>query len=127
MKADVLSALILCAFLFAGCGNKQASSNNSADSGAIKVGDTFTIRLEANHTTGYSWSLADNKSDIVEKVSDVYEPYETAGNVVGSGGTEIWTFKAVAKGQATLNFQYTRPWEKGIPPVKAETYTIIVK
>jgi formylglycine-generating enzyme required for sulfatase activity len=31
--------------------------------------------------------------------------------VVGGGGTETWTFRAIAPGSATLTFEYKRPWE----------------
>ena len=129
MTTKIFTSAILCALLFAGCGNKQASSNNTDDSGGLttKVGDTFVIRLEANHTTGYSWSLVDSTPGIVQKVSDVYEPYNTTGNIVGSGGTEIWTFKAIAKGTVTLTFDYVRPWETNVAPIKEQIYVVTVK
>lgn len=129
MKTKILTSLFLCALLFTGCGNKQSNSNYPADSGVLskKVGDTIVIRLESNPTTGYSWSLAEIPSDIIQKVSNIYEPLKTSGNIVGSGGTEIWTFKAISKGNTTLTFQYARPWEKDVPPIKTETYQITVK
>ena len=129
MKTKSLPALILCGFLFTGCGNKQANLDYSTYSGVltIKVGDTFIIRLESNPTTGYSWNLPEIPSEIVQKISNVYEPEKTNGNIVGSGGTEIWTFKAISKGNITLTFQYARPWEKDIPPIKTETYQITVE
>lgn len=122
--------ILLCGILFTGCNSKHENSNYTGDvSGSVtlKVGDTFIIRLESNPTTGYSWALAKPESDIVEQVSKVYEPSNTSENIVGSGGTEVWTFKAKAKGQIILTFQYIRPWEKDIPPIKEETYSIIVK
>ena len=110
-----------------GCGSRQTNPSEEADASQIKVGDTFVIELDSNPTTGYSWSLAKAEPNIVEKVSSVYQPRRTAERLVGSGGTEIWTFKAIAKGQTTLTFEYRRPWEKGTPPAKEETYTVIIK
>jgi inhibitor of cysteine peptidase len=129
MKHIFLSMLILCASLFMGCSSKQAGSNNADNSSKLnlKAGDSFIIRLESNPTTGYSWSLAEPLSEILQKVSNVYEPYKTDRNVVGSGGTEVWTFKAVSKGNVTLIFQYARAWEKDVPPIKKEIYQITVE
>ncbi|MBN1972768.1 MAG: protease inhibitor I42 family protein [Sedimentisphaerales bacterium] len=130
MKKNTLSALILTALILMGCSNKQTNSDNgTGDSASIvkKVGESFVIKLESNRTTGYSWRLAELKSGIVEKVSDVYKPNETAGNIVGSGGIEEWTFKAVAKGTVTITLEYARPWEKDIPPVKTASCTVTVK
>ena len=94
---------LLCGLLLAGCNSKQSNSNDdSVNSGAlrIKVGDTFIIALESNPTTGYSWSLAESDPNIVKKVSNVYEPQNVSPGIVGSGGTEIWTFKAIGEGEA---------------------------
>jgi inhibitor of cysteine peptidase len=125
----IVTTLILCVFLSIGCANKPASSNDSVDSNIItaKSGDIFNITLESNPTTGYSWSIEEPFPEILQKVSNEYKPYNTSGNIVGSGGTEIWTFKGIAKGNTTLTFQYSRPWEKDVPPIKKELYNISVK
>jgi inhibitor of cysteine peptidase len=47
--------------------------------------------------------------------------------MVGAGGTEIWTFRAVRKGKTTLTLGYVRPWEKGIAPVKTVSWPITVR
>ncbi len=125
----IAATLILCVFLSIGCANKPASSNYSADSDIItaKSGENFSITMESNPTTGYSWSIEEPLPEILQKVSNEYKPYNTSGNIVGSGGHEIWTFKAIAKGNTALTFQYSRPWEKDVPPIKKETYKINVK
>jgi inhibitor of cysteine peptidase len=130
MKKTITSLLILSVLFHAGCHNRQTESSYAAgQSGTIEinVGDKFIIRLESNPTTGYSWSLLESSSGIVEKVSTVFEPHEREGRLLGSGGTEVWTLKAVAKGRVTLTFDYVRPWEAGGQPIKEETYTVLVK
>ena len=47
--------------------------------------------------------------------------------MVGAGGTEIWTFRAVREGKTTLTFGYVRPWEKGIAPVKTVAWPVTVR
>lgn len=130
MKKKITSALILFALFPAGCNNRQTESNyNAGQSGnmEINVGDTFIIRLESNPTTGYTWSLVESPKGIVEKVSAVFEPHEREGRLLGSGGAEVWTLKAIAAGTVTLTFDYVRPWEAGVALLKVETYNVIVK
>jgi inhibitor of cysteine peptidase len=130
MKKNILSVIILFTAILSGCNNKQTASIKLADdSGKIEInsGESFMIKLESNPTTGYLWNLAKPESDIIKKIDDVYKPAKTTGNVVGSGGTEEWTFKAIAKGETKLIFQYIRPWEKDKQPEKETIYTIIVK
>jgi inhibitor of cysteine peptidase len=91
-----------------------------------KVGDTFTIQLLANHTTGYSWRLAQPADpEILKQLSEKYEEYNSG--TVGASGEEIWTFQAVAKGTTTLVFEYLRPFEKNVPPAKTSKFKITIK
>ena len=91
-----------------------------------KVGDTFTIPLEANHTTGYSWRLAQQPDPaILKQLGKKYD--EDNSDRVGAGGVETWTFQAMAKGTATLVFEYARPWEKEAAPVDTAKYRVIIK
>jgi inhibitor of cysteine peptidase len=91
-----------------------------------KVGDTFTIPLEANHTTGYSWRLAQPPDPaILKQLGEKYEEDNSGG--VGAGGVETWTFQAIAKGATTLVFEYARPFEKNVPPAKTSKFRITIK
>ena len=81
-----------------------------------KAGNSFSIKIESNPTTGYSWQLASPVyGKLVRHVSNKYYPAKTG--LVGSGGVEIWTFKAIKRGNTRIKFKYVRPWEKGIAPV----------
>ena len=91
-----------------------------------KVGDTFTIPLEANHTTGYSWRLAQAPDPaILKQLGEKYE--EDNSGSVGAGGVETWTFQAMAKGATTLVFEYARPFEKNVPPAKTSKVRITIQ
>jgi predicted secreted protein len=91
-----------------------------------KAGDTFTIPLEANHTTGYSWRLAQTPDPaILKQLGEKYEEDNSGG--VGVGGVETWTFQAMAKGATTLVFEYARPFEKNVPPAKTSKFKITIK
>ncbi len=91
-----------------------------------KVGDRFTIPLEANHTTGYSWRLAQQPDPaILKQLGEKYD--EDNSGSVGAGGIETWTFQAMAKGATTLVFEYARPFEKNVPPAKTSKFRITIK
>jgi predicted secreted protein len=92
---------------------------------AATVGKTFTISLEGNRTTGYSWKVA-TKLDpkLFKKVGETYAP--TNPGLAGSGEINKFTFRATGKGTATIVFNYSRPWEKAVPPAKSATFTITI-
>jgi predicted secreted protein len=91
-----------------------------------KAGDTFTIPLEANHTTGYSWRLAQTPDPAILKQAGEKYDEDNSGSV-GAGGVETWTFQAMAKGTVTLVFEYARPFEKNVPPAKTSKFKITIK
>lgn len=110
----------------------QGSANmvvKAADSGRIvnlKPGDTFEVRLEANPSTGYGWTVSPEKNNIVRQKSMKFVR-GGAGDVPGAGGTNVWTFEAVKAGNQKLTFNYQRPWEKSVPAVKTVSYSVIVQ
>ena len=95
------------------------------------VGMDFSITLEANRTTGYGWQLAKPlRETVVKSVTNSYQEPAQAPDApprVGSGGKEIWTFKATGPGRAVIEFNYVRPWEKDTPPVKTAKFVVVVK
>jgi predicted secreted protein len=103
-----------------------ADTNAAPTAIAATVGKTFTISLEGNRTTGYSWKLA-TKLDPkrLKKIGETYAP--THPGLAGSGEINKFTFRAIAAGTATLTFTYSRPWEKNTPPAKTATYKITVE
>jgi inhibitor of cysteine peptidase len=94
---------------------------------SVKTGEQFTVSLESNPTTGYSWQLAklvDEK--VVQFVSSKYERTGKKG-LVGAGGQEHWTFRSTGTGKTSVEMKYVRPWEKNVPPVRVATIVVEVK
>ncbi len=89
------------------------------------VGENFTISLESNQSTGYSWSVgmvSDNAQVVVAGMD-----YDLPDNAkTGQGGAEVWHMKAVAPGTVKLMFYYARSWEKEAP-AKTLTFNVNVK
>jgi predicted secreted protein len=90
------------------------------------VGKTFTITLEANLTTSYSWRLAvPLDASILKQVGNIYQQ-PTSGNM-GAPGNEVWKFEAVGKGVTEIVFEYARPFEKDLPPAKKSHFWVEVE
>ncbi|MGA1867191.1 MAG: protease inhibitor I42 family protein [bacterium] len=74
----------------------------------LAEGETLSIILTSNATTGYKWNLDINKldSDILEKLEDIY--YQSALGYLGIGGYEQWIFKAEDRGTTFIELEYTK-------------------
>lgn len=130
MKKLVFLSLFVGLMFVTGCrrdgGAIVIGENNGPISGSIKgrLDRNFIIVLPSNITTGFSWQLDEFEPGIVEVVSQQYKQAEDAQDVIGAGGQEVWTFKAVGVGEITLHFRYIRPWESDMPP--ANTADIVI-
>ena len=81
----------------------------SPDRLSVRVGESFTIHLPANPSTGYGWhALYDSAS--IELVS---QRFDRGAPNIGSGGEDVLTFRAVGQGRADVTLELRRPWEKG--------------
>ena len=100
---------------------------NNGDSINLKINDTVEINLESNPTTGYGWFLSDKTNEsIVSLVDSEYIASEKDEKMVGVGGYETFTFKAVSKGETRIILNHERPWEEDIEPLETFEVTISV-
>jgi len=91
----------------------------------VTVGEEFSIALDSNPTTGYSWRLAGKLDEgVVQLVGAKFQPPETP--LKGAGGTRFYTFRAAGPGETTISLEYVRPWEKK-PPVRKESFAVTVR
>lgn len=88
----------------------------------LKAGETFTVSLEGNPTTGYSWEVEGIDPAVIELSGE--PDYKSDSSLVGSGGMFKFTFKAVAAGASSLKLVYHRPWEEDVEPL--ETFEVLV-
>lgn len=87
------------------------------------VGDTFEITLDSNATTGHTWRVQHDTGPITMTGRKYDEP--TSG-LMGAGGKETFTFKAVNPGDAELQFAYWREWEGENSIVETKVYHVSV-
>jgi len=84
----------------------------------------FSVVLEGNPTTGYSWEVKDFDQNLLKLLGEPIYTTQSTTNVVGAGGKFTFSFLTQGKaGEATLDFIYLRPWES-VPPLKEFTLKV---
>lgn len=105
---------------------EASSKKNITEKVEVAIGREFSVTLASNATTGYHWELAAALDEaIVKLVSSTYQAPKTG--LIGAGGQEIWTFRAIARGQTVIKLKYVRPWEKDVAPAETASYTVVVR
>lgn len=104
------------------------SADRSGTNLALLPGQELVIRLPGNPTTGYRWSsFGPTGSALSATGPAAYEPDAGTSQRVGAGGFEIWRFVAARAGTAELRFEYRRPWETDVAPLKVLRYSVKVR
>ncbi len=113
---------------WAGSIEKCVDASFAGEEVRVAVGDVLTVILESNPTTGFMWTLIDNSDEgVLQEAGYIFEADSTDPSLIGAGGVEVWTFKALARGESTISMEYGRPWEQGVEPAEKFTLTVIVE
>src|ERR1700743_2288013 len=91
---------------------------------SLRLGAVLEVRLEANHTTGYSWIAAPVANPVLMRQGAAKYEEHASGGKGGGGGGGVWGVRA---GKQGLEFDYRRPWEKGAPAAKMVTFSVTVE
>ena len=121
--ALLLMAVVLTAI--SGCAAQTALALEAKDNGnqiTLQKGQTLTVKLEGNPTTGYTWEMFEPDGAILRQVGE--PEFNADSDLLGAPGTLTLRFKAVEAGQMELRLVYHRPWETGVEPL--ETFTVQV-
>ena len=94
----------------------------------VAPGDTFTVILCSNATTGFKWTETPQISDtdVLMQISHKFEPPENTG-MVGAAGKETWTYKALKAGTATTQMTYSQPWGGGEKDAWVFNLSVVVR
>ena len=91
----------------------------------VKAGETFDIVLPSNSSTGYHWDIIPElDEDIVQFVTQDYIPEQPV--IPGSGGVDVWTFRAVSVGDTTIALGYYPPGNE-TDPDEVVTFSVHVE
>jgi inhibitor of cysteine peptidase len=98
----------------------------------VKTGETFTIALDSNATTGFSWTEQAKIADgnILKQTAHEYVAPRANDDdkpVMGMSGIEEWWFTAGRTGTTIATMSYSCPWEGGEKDVRTFVLTVVVK
>jgi len=82
--------------------------------GTVRAGQTLTITLPGNPSTGYSWGVAVLDGSALSQVNDV-ETYPVSKGL-GAAARQVVRLSALKTGQASFRLDYQRPWLADLPP-----------
>jgi inhibitor of cysteine peptidase len=108
---------------------QETPSNEEApvESGVLKietkVGETFSVVLDANPTTGYDWQGDFDEAFLKLAKKD----FKAESELLGAGGKETFEFQALNLGKTQMTFSYLRSWEKGVEPIEKKVYEIEIQ
>lgn len=98
-------------------------------SATLRPGQSLSVALPSNGSTGYTWQLAEYDGAVLKPGvpfgEQVTAPHPAG--IVGVGGETHWSFEGAALGATTLVFTYSRPWDKTTPAAETARYTITVR
>jgi inhibitor of cysteine peptidase len=91
----------------------------------VSPGQMFSIALESQPGTGYSWTMSQAPEPaVVEPVSTTTVP--AAVPRPGAPETQCFVFNAIGAGETHMQFQYSRPFETDAPPAMVQDVEVRV-
>jgi inhibitor of cysteine peptidase len=128
-----LLRLTICLALFfvAACSPSQARNVDVTehDQGRtidLVVGDTLTVRLSGNPSTGFNWKVASPPTSVLQQIGDRGAQQPTTTGIVGASETITFRSRAAAAGETKLSLAYRRSFET-VPPARTFDFGLRVR
>jgi predicted secreted protein len=91
----------------------------------VAAAETFEIVVPSNPSTGYHWEvIPELDANLLEFVAQDYVAEQPIAP--GSGGVDVWTFRAVSPGETTIVLGYYPP-DSETDPEEVATFSIQVE
>lgn len=88
----------------------------------VPVGVSFTISVNSNPSTGYSWVASYDHSLL--KLLQQYTPSNSG--LMGASGVENFEFQGMRDGQTQVYLNYQRGFEPNSPTTETKTYNVTI-
>ena len=121
-----MSVLCSCS-LFTGPKHYDLTDKDSGRTLHLDRGDTFTVQLVSNPTTGYLWQFGTPPYDETVMILRGDKYIRPEEELCGAPGKRSLSFLAEGSGRTGLRLIYVRPWEKNRPPAQEFNLMVIVK
>ena len=140
MKMKRIPFLLVAIILMSGCGtstptptptlpptaetpNTLPEPTDPTELITVNAGEAFELVVPSNPSTGYQWDIVPELDvNIVEFVAQDYLAEEPV--MPGSGGVDVWTFRALNTGDTTIVLGYYPPGNDTDPD---ETVTFSIR
>ncbi len=93
----------------------------------LQVGQTLTLTLPSNPSTGYRWRVNNPAANVLQSLGPEVYSAPDAEELIGNAGISTWRFTAKAAGEGRLLIVYQQPWATQVPPVQTFDCRIKVK
>lgn len=93
----------------------------------VKKGETFTISLAANQSTGYTQVIKQIDPRFIKEINKEYKSRKTKRGLIGAWGNELFTLQAIKEGKTKIIVEYIRPWEKPVQPAGRSIFLITIE
>lgn len=127
LAAVMVSAVLCSCSGLTGPRHYDLTDKDSGRTLHLDRGDTFSIQLVSNPTTGYLWQFGTppyDESVMILRGDKYIQPQE---QLCGAPGKRSLSFLAEGSGRTGLRLIYVRPWEKNRPPAQEFNLMVIVK
>lgn len=120
---SVCAALTLLLFPFA-AHPLDLTERDNGKGVSVAVGETISLTLAGNPTTGYMWEMADIDRAVLAPGPG--PAFAADSSLTGAGGTFTFRLSALKAGSSAVKLSYRRPWETGVPPLRRVEFTVTV-
>jgi inhibitor of cysteine peptidase len=88
---------------------------------SLKVGEVYSLKVESNPSTGYSWTHTVSKSKIIS-ISETINAIDP--KLIGATNNMIFNIKGLKKGTVEVVFNYHKVWEIDTIPALTKKMTV---
>ncbi len=100
----------------------KLTEESSGQTIQMRKGDTLSVSLKAQPSTGYGWSVKTHDPPLLNQLGDMKR--DPLGGMPGAYEYQVFLFEAQQEGTCVLELDYMRPWEKDKPPARVFRVTV---
>lgn len=137
-RHTLIALVVLCAWATISCSTGSFATETAPEEAVVWVtveqdgtqvnlgrGDFLLVRLESNPSTGYRWEVRNNDAAVLRQLGE--SQFEASSSAIGAGGTETFSFEAIAEGTSVLVMIYHRSFEEDEEPLDTFRLRVVVE
>ena len=125
IRPSVCAAAVLAVCVAACSAQKPLVLSKEAHGTTVAVdrNAAFTIALEGNASTGFSWNILTLDTTAITQVGKAR--FISRDTLPGTSGTFYLDFNPIKRGVSTIRLIYSREWETDVPP--EDSFSVVIK